>query len=304
MRTLASIDIGSNTILLLVAQIDNNNKIEPIHQDSKTPRLAADLKKTGVISEKSLKRAIKDINSFKKKAREIGVEEIYAVATQAIRSAGNKSEIVSRIKDQTGIKVEVISGKREAELTYLGAITGISGLNPNRIMVDIGGGSTELVMANKEDIKRAVSLKIGAVEITEKFGTNRKTSARTVKKVSDEISQYFADKLHGFSASDFDLIGTGGTISTYKLLDAKHSEYDPEKIHGKALKLDRLESLIYDLAPMKLSDRKGVITFEPSRAEVIIAGGLILRNLLEFFGKISLKVSTRNLRWGFLISKL
>ena len=304
MRTLASIDIGSNTILLLVAKIHSNNKIEPIHQDSKTPRLASGLKKTGNIAEKSLKRAIKDINSFKKKVQEIGAEKIYAVATQAIRSAANKNDVVRRIKDETGIKVEVISGKREAELTYLGAITGIPQLKPNRIMFDIGGASTEFVLANEKDVKKAVSLQIGAVEITERYGTNRKSSARTLEKASDEINQYFSDKLSGFSASDFDLIGTGGTIFTYKLLDMKPPEYDPEKIHGKALKRIRLESLIYDLAPMKLSDRKGVITFEPSRAEVIVAGGLILRSLLGYFEKESLIVSTRNLRWGFLISKL
>ncbi|HER00432.1 MAG TPA: hypothetical protein ENO22_13910 [candidate division Zixibacteria bacterium] len=304
MKTLSSIDIGSNTILLLVAKIYKDGRIKPLLQDSRTPRLAFGLKKSGIISDKNLNRAIRDIKSFKKKAYQHGAEHIYAVATQAIRSAKNRAEVVERIENKTGIKVEVISGRREAELTYLGAITGIKGIKPNRIMFDIGGASSEFVMAHEEEVKKAVSFPVGAVEITEKYGANRKSPAETLRKASLELSEYFRDRLAGFEIEDFDLIGTGGTISAYKLLESKPPNYDPDRIHGKPLRLSRLDALINDLAAMKLSERKGVITFEPSRAEVIVAGGLILQSLLRYFGKRSLKVSTRNLRWGFLISKL
>jgi exopolyphosphatase/guanosine-5'-triphosphate,3'-diphosphate pyrophosphatase len=304
MKRLASIDIGSNTILLLVAKIYSDGRIKPLLQDSRTPRLAFGLKKSGFISDENLKRAIKDIKSFKKKAHQHGAENIYAVATQAVRSAKNKAEVVEKIKNETGIPVEVISGKREAELTYLGAVTGIKGLKPNRIMFDIGGASSEFVMTNEDDVTKAVSLEIGAVEITEKYGTDQKCSPKTLKKASEDLRAFFKRRLKGFRIENFDLIGTGGTISTFKLLDSKPPAYDPDKIHGKSLKLNRLEELINDLAGMKLSERKRVITFEPSRAEVIVAGGLILRSLLRYFDSKSLKVSTRNLRWGFLISKL
>ncbi|NIP41834.1 MAG: hypothetical protein GWO41_14310 [candidate division Zixibacteria bacterium] len=304
MKTLASIDIGSNTILLLVARIYSDGRIKPLLQDSRTPRLAFGLKKSGFISDKNLKRAIRDIKSFKKKAYQHGAEHIYAVTTQAVRSAKNKSKVVEKIENETGIPVEVIPGRSEAELTYLGAVTGIKGIKPNRIMFDIGGASSEFVMAHKNDVTKAISLEIGAVEITEKFGTNRKCWPGTLKKASEELSAFFRQKLKDFRIENFDLIGTGGTISAYKLLDSKPPAYDPDKIHGKSLKLNRLEELINDLAAMKLSERKGVITFEPSRAEVIVAGGLILLSLLRHFDSKSLKVSTRNLRWGFLISKL
>lgn len=304
MRIIASIDIGSNTILLLVAKVSDSGKIIPLLEQSKTPRLAFGLKQTGRISEKNLEKAVRDINAFKRSAKKLGAEEIYAVATQAVRGAENRDEVTTTIREITGIKIEVISGKKEAELTYLGAITGIGRLKPLRIMFDIGGASSEFVLARRERILKATSLPIGAVEITEKYKTNRKTGSKTINKIDTELNSFFEHKLKGFKNENCDLVGSGGTISAYKLLDTRPRDFDPSLIHGKSLGLSRLEELIDDLASLKLSERKGVITFEPSRAEVIVAGGLILRSLLRYFGKKTIKVSTRSLRWGFLISKL
>lgn len=304
MRILASIDIGSNTVLLLVAKVSSSGKLIPLLEESKTPRLAFGLKQTGRISEKSLQKALKAIKDFKKEAKLLGVEEIYAVATQAVRSAENRDQVIATLQQKTGIKVEVISGKTEAELTYLGAITGLGYLKRRRIMFDIGGASSEFVMAEDKKILRAVSLPIGAVEVTEKYKTNRKTNRETLEKIGKELASFFKSRLGDFNADDCDLIGSGGTISTYKLLDSRPDGFDPSLIHGRSLKLSRIEELIYGLASLKLSERKRVITFEPSRAEVIIGGGLILRSLLQYFGKKTIKVSTRSLRWGFLISKL
>lgn len=304
MRIIASIDIGSNTILLLVAQVSSSGKIIPLLEESRTPRLAFGLKQTGRIAEKNLKRALTDIKYFKKEAKRQGANEIYAVATQAVRSAKNRDKVIKSIKEKTGLGVEVISGKREAELTYLGAMTGLKDLGPRRIMFDIGGASSEFVIAEEKKIIRAISLPIGAVEITEKYRTNLKTSREAIENIDKDLAPFFKSRLSDFKADDCDLIGSGGTISTYKLLDSKPDNFDPALIHGKSLKLSRLEELIHELASLKLSERKRVITFEPSRAEVIVGGGLILRSLLRYFGKKTIRVSTRSLRWGFLLSKL
>lgn len=304
MKTIASIDLGSNSILLLVAKITSNKRVIPIYQDCRTPRLAENLKQTEQISSRSLNRAIKDINDFKNIALSYGASEIFMVTTQAVRKARNKTEVVNKILDKTGIKPEIISGRQEAKLTYLGALTGISALKPERIMFDIGGGSTEFVYAAGKNIKKVHSLDLGAVDVTEKYQTQLPTNSENLDLIESEILEYLDKKLKFDSPDKFDLIGCGGSISACKLLDSKPANFNPNLIHGQALSLNALNSIIYDLAKMKLSDRKRVITFEPGRAEVIVAGGLILKAVLKYFDKRSVRVSTHNLRWGFLISKL
>ncbi len=304
MKTVASIDIGSNSIMLLVANVKADGSIMPLLEDTRTPRLAHDLKETGIIAEKNLKRAISDIVEFIAAAKSLNADEIYAVATQAVRSAKNKKEIITRIKLETGLAVEVISGKKEAELTYLGAITGISRLKKRRLMIDIGGASSEFVVASGSNVNKALSLDIGAVSVTEQFKSHLKTSKHTLALMEEELDSYFRRKLKSFKPDDFDLISCGGTISTYKMLDIKRRRYDARLIHGRSLSLKCLDKLIGKLADMKLSERKRVITFDPDRAGVIIAGGMILSCLMRYFEKKTVRVSTRSLRWGFLISKL
>jgi exopolyphosphatase/guanosine-5'-triphosphate,3'-diphosphate pyrophosphatase len=304
MRKIASLDIGSNSILMLVAAVTGNKRIIPLLETSRTPRLAFNLKKTGRISAQNLARVIRDINSFKHEAESYGVDQIYAVGTQAIRAAANKAQVLKTISSKTGLRIEVISGKKEAELTYRGAVSGFGRLNKNRIMFDIGGASSEFVQAENTSIKKSLSLKIGAVEITEKYGTEGLKTAAELDDISRDIDDFFQSRLGGFGPQKSTLIGSGGTVSAYKLLDSKPEGFNPRKIHTTSLSSDRLDNLILRLAGMKLSERMRVIMFEPERAEVIVAGGLILRSLLKYFRKSSFKVSIRSLRWGFLLSKL
>ena len=304
MRKIASLDIGSNTILMLVAMVTGNKRVIPLLESIRTPRLAFNLKKTGRISAKNLARVVCDIKDFKREAESYGVNEIYAVGTQAIRSAANKAEVVKNISKDTGVGVEVISGKKEAELTYRGAVTGFGRLNKNRVMFDIGGASSEFVLAEEDSIRNSLSLKIGAVEITEKYHTDGFKTAAELDAISRDIDDFFQSRLSTFGPRKFALIGSGGTVSSFKLLDSKPRNFNPREVHASTLYAQRLNNLIIRLAGMKLSERKRVIIFEPERAEVIVAGGLILKSLMWLFRKNSLKVSIRGLRWGFLLSKV
>jgi exopolyphosphatase/guanosine-5'-triphosphate,3'-diphosphate pyrophosphatase len=289
---------------MLVAMVTENKRIIPLLETSRTPRLAFNLKKTGRISARNLARVIREINLFKREAESYGASEIYAVGTQAIRSAANKADVLKAISQKTGIKVDIISGKKEAELTYLGAVTGFGRLNDNRIMFDIGGASSEFVLAKNGAIQNSLSLKIGVVEITEKYRTDGVKTAAELDNIGRDIDGFLHSHLSEFKLKKFALIGSGGTVSTYKLLDLKPQGFDPRKIHASTLYAERLDNLITTLAGMKLSERERVIIFEPERAEVIVAGGLILRSLLKYFRKNTVKVSIRSLRWGFLLSKL
>jgi len=189
-------------------------------------------------------------------------------------------------------------------LTYLGALTGIRNLKRKKIVFDIGGASTEFVFPRGNKIPQPFSIPIGSVELTEKYRTDRVKSSQEIQTITTDMIKYLSGKLKSIDSKDCDLISCGGTISAYKLLSAQPENYDPALIHGHSMSRTALNSLINLLSGMKLSERKGVIIFEPARAKVIVAGGILLLSLMEIFNKNSLKVSTRNLRWGFLISKL
>lgn len=302
MKKIASIDLGSNSAKLLIAEITDNNGIVPIYQQKATPRLADGLKKTGMISKESLKRAVESLEEFKQKSEDLGVNEIHAIATQALREANNSREVIDHILEMTGINIKVISGKREAELTYQGAVTGIDNLRKGRILFDVGGASTEFVLAENDNILNSDSLPIGAVAITEENKTDGITSPSRLSKIKADIVEYLIPKLSRFSQDEFDLISSGGTVSAYKRYEMGPPFDDPDRPHGTRLKLDSLESMIAEFAALKLSEREGVIIFEPERANVIVAGGLILAAVCDIFRKLDIIVSTRSLRWGFLIS--
>lgn len=304
MKTIAAIDLGSNTAKLLVAKVTKTRRIIPIFEDKHTPRLADGLKKSGRISTASLKRAVSALQKFKQKAEEFAVDEIHAVATQAMRQADNQKSVIEEIHKCTGIKVKVISGKREAELTYLGAVTGISRIKDRRILFDIGGASTEFVLAEGDKIMNSKSIRIGAVAITEDFRTDRITSPSVLMSVRQEIMRFLSSKLKGYDFGNFDLISSGGTVSAYKRLQMGKPYDRPERAHGRRLKVSELNRMIDRLGSLKLSDRRRVIIFEPERANVIVSGGLILSAVCDIFGKNSLVVSTRTLRWGFLKSRI
>ena len=304
MRKIATIDIGSNSIKLLIASISKSNRVKEILQINRIPCLAEGLKKTGIISQANLNRAIRDLNYFKDLAQQNGADEIYAAATQALRKAKNQKAVLQKIYRETGIKVEVISGKREALLTYRGALTGIGHLQSDRIVFDVGGASTEFVLAQGEADTNAFSIPIGVVEITEKYRTDRITRPEKLAAIISEQIEFLRPQIAVGDFSCFKLISCGGTVSAFKLLKDRPAGFNPELIHGKTITRKTLLSQLHELAGMKLSERKGVITFEPSRAKIIVAGGILLLSVMEIFKKNSMKVSARNLRWGFLLSKL
>lgn len=304
MKTIAAIDLGSNTAKLLVAKVTASKRIIPLFEDKRTPRLADGLSKTGRISTASLRRAVSALQDFKQKAEELAVDEIQAVATQAVRQADNQKSVKEEIHKKTGIHVRVISGRREAELTYLGAVTGINRIKDRRILFDIGGASTEFVLAEHDEIIESKSIRLGAVAVTESFRTDRISSPSKLMSVKQEIADYLSPKLKRFHPDTFDLLSSGGTISAYKRLQMGKPYDRPERAHGRRLKVFELNRMIDRLGSLKLSDRQRVIIFEPERANVIVAGGLILSAVCDIFEKNSLVVSTRSLRWGFLISRI
>ncbi len=166
----ASIDIGTNTLLLLIVDV-KDGKIIPLHNSQFIARLGKNVDSSGLIQKEAFDRVLNALIEFKKISEKFGVERIFAIGTSALRDAKNRDEFLNFIKEKTGIEIKVISGEEEAKLTYLGAVSGLDKkfLKTKITVIDIGGGSTEVILGSGFEIEKFVSLNIGTVRITEKF---------------------------------------------------------------------------------------------------------------------------------------
>jgi len=300
LKTIAAIDVGSNSVLLSIARVKGKTPGKPIVNLEDTPRLSSGLKETGEISEQSARRLIRALKRFRICCDEHGVEEISCCGTSSLREASNSANVIAEAEAATGIRIDVISGKREAALTYLGAVTGMKNLRKSRVLIDAGGGSSEVVVACGTKIHSAKSYKIGSVALMERFGTDRKKSARELQSVL-ECVRVEVEKL-GIRPVDTpaSLICSGGTPTAILAYRVGMKQYDTDRIHGASMRLSEYKQLIFKLGQMNLSDRRLALAFEPKRAEIMTAGGLLSYAIAEQTGFASVRISDRSLRFGLL----
>jgi exopolyphosphatase/guanosine-5'-triphosphate,3'-diphosphate pyrophosphatase len=300
LKTIAAIDVGSNSILLSITRVRGKRLLKPSINLESTPRLSEGLKESRRISEQSESRLIQALTVFRKCCDENGVEQVSCCGTSALREATNAAEVIARARSETGIKIEVISGRREAALTYLGAVTGMRNLRRSRVLIDAGGGSSEAVVAMGTKVLSARSYKIGAVALTERLRTARKLKMReldeTLEAIRADVGKLKIDPVDPSST----LICSGGTPSAIQAFRIGMKEYDTDQIHGARMTLAEYQELVYELGRMRLTDRRRVLSFEPKRADVITAGGLLSFALAERTGIKSVRTSDRSLRFGML----
>ena len=300
MKRIAAIDIGSNSILLLIAEVQGRRLPRPIIGRKETPRLSAGMKETGIIGNDAVVSLLRSLKSFQRICENEGVVELRCYATSALRSASNSGEVLGRVKRETGFDINIISGRREAALTYLGAVTGLSNLNRYRLLVDAGGGSSEIVFADRRRIISSDSFLIGSVRLTEQFRSGRRLTEsemdRTLEAIGSEVSKLPLPDIR----RPLTLICSGGTptaIQGYRVgLDA----YDPSRVHDATMRISEYKSLVYELGMMTLASRRRALRFEPKRADVITSGGLLTVAFAEQSGAGFVRISDRSLRFGML----
>ncbi len=304
MKRLAAIDVGSNSILLQIVEAHDRNIVSTITAMERTPRISEGLKKSGRISDIAVERLISALLEFKQQCDQHDVDMISCYGTSAMREALNSDEVAASVKKETGIEIEVISGKREAALTYLGASFGMEKLNEDRVLIDAGGGSSEIVVAHRMVIHSAESFKIGAVRLTEEFGTDEQKSdsetAEVKREIERELSQF---ELPGFTGKP-SVIVSGGTPTALAAFRLGLQKYEPDRVHEMEITVSEYERLITELATMSADERRGALAFEPKRADVITAGGLLSLCFAEHYDAGSVRVSERSLRYGQLYELL
>ncbi|MDH3256306.1 MAG: Ppx/GppA family phosphatase [Nitrospinota bacterium] len=301
MKTFGSIDIGSNTVRLLVMEADESGNFKEVKSERVICRLGE-----GINSEKKLLPHRMDLTlnvlqQFRDQCREYGDIPVRVVATSAVREASNREEFVHLAQEQTGLKVQVISWEEEARLTVEGVFWKLPS-SGKTLIFDIGGGSTEFIFCQDKQVLASAGTSLGVVRLTEQFISQHPVDAGEYQNLRNHIREQL-DRVH-FRLGEpkpEKLIGTAGTVTTLAAMDHNIFPYDPEKIHGLVLPLANIQRLFEDLKSKSLEQRLEIPTLEPGREDLIIAGTTLVLETMETFHCSHLTVSEYSLREGIVL---
>ncbi len=306
----AVIDIGTNTLILLVAK-PVRKSIEILHDEAVITRLGQGLSDNHFFLPEAMKRTLDVLKKFKSTCTTMKVNKIVAVGTASLRTAANASVFINRVKKECGFKIMVLSGEAEAEHVFTAAHKDFGDDHDKLIVVDIGGGSTEIITGpgtKKKTAETVISLPFGSVRLTELYVRSDPISDEDFLRLSNAIKNGLKDHLDDFYPSTFlphkaTLVATAGTATTLLALDKKMKSYKPKAIHGAHLKKDKLENLIELLKSKSVTERQKLPGLEPLRADVILAGALLLNEILDTFKQTEAIISDRGLRYGIFFEK-
>lgn len=305
MLRLAAVDIGSNSSLLLIVEGNDSGQLRVLVDTKASTRLSAGAAAGGVITPEALARQIAVLDKFAAIIKDFEVSEVHACGTQVFRSATNGPVLATLIAKQYDWTMEIISGAHEAELSYRAAATGLTNVPERRIVLDVGGGSSEVIFGARDRIERSKSFAIGAVNLTESCGLD--TLLTEAKRAS--ALEHMADAFTGLDrmgrpAFNAQVIAVGGTATTLGAMSLNLTEFDPDRVHGTMLSRVWIEEQIAHLGAISSLGRSKYMPFDPDRAEIIVGGALILHYLLRQFAFEKLTVSNRGLRWGLILAAL
>jgi exopolyphosphatase/guanosine-5'-triphosphate,3'-diphosphate pyrophosphatase len=300
-RRLATVDLGTNTVRLLVVETDGGGW-RPLHQTQRVTRLGEGQAEAGRLLPEPMRRTAAAVAEFARDARGLGATRVRIVATSAVREAGNRAEFVARLEAESGESVEVVSGEDEARLTLQGVTSGLPALGDSFVLFDIGGGSTEFVLARDGEPAAAVSLRLGVVPLVEEWGEPGAVRWDRFASMRERIERRLAAEVPDAiaSAKVGELVGTAGTVTTLAALDLGLSAYDAARVHGHRLGRAAVERELARLGALSVADRGRLPCLEPGRADVIIPGIAICLATLTRFRREHLVVSDRGLREGLL----
>ena len=296
MERIAIIDTGSNSIRFIVMQIADNKSYRLEYQQKEAIRLGKGMSETGRLSPEGVKRAMECLHVYKHMMEVMEVTRCIAIATAAARSAKDGAAFIARIREETGIEVEVISGEREAYLGYLGVVNTIE--EENFLQFDLGGASIEVTLVKGREIVRSVSVPLGAVTMTDKFSLADKVAPAAIEKCRKYIEKCFDEMIPWAKGADLPVIGVGGTARCLGKIDQAKENYQLARIHNYRVPRKRFDALYGTIASANLTARKRIKGLSADRADLIVAGVLIIRTLMDYADGGDLIVSGCGLRDG------
>lgn len=302
---IGAIDIGTNSVLLLIAEPDGEGRLRRVVDRATITRLGQGVDATGQLAPQAVARTLACIDDYAEELRAHEVDRIGAVGTSAMRDARGGEAFMAAFAERVGVRPEVISGEREAALTFDGAITGLSPEQleleaDGRVAVfDVGGGSTEVIVGRRGaegvTIDQAVSLDVGAVRLTERHAHHDPPTALELAAIRDDVRRLASDAP---TLTGLPLVGVAGTVTTIAAVVRGDRSYDAESVHGLRLSSEQLADCLAQLSSCDLERRREIPGLDPARADVIIAGGCIVDEIRALAEVNTLTVSDRGVRWG------
>ena len=301
---IGAVDIGTNSVRLLVADVDEKERLRTAHRMGEISRLGEGLDRTGSIDEAAASRTLECLERFVHEAEYSGASRIRVAGTNAFRVAANGREIAARFSDRVGYPVEVLTGEEEARLVFLAVLSGLAPQPGRSIVVDIGGGSTEVISGEAETGTQVISLELGCVRLTERLIHADPPEGTELEAVRTHVREVFLDKLALFEPGGLNrAIGVGGTVTAFGALDLNLVKYDPSRIENHYLARGRIESISKQLCAIPLAQRRDLAGVSRGRADIIPAGAIILSEFADRFELPGIYVSTRGLRYGLVLSE-
>jgi exopolyphosphatase/guanosine-5'-triphosphate,3'-diphosphate pyrophosphatase len=307
-RILAAIDMGTNSLHMVVVQIDASlPTFTIIAKEKETVRLGDRETKTGNLKPEVMARTMAALRRFQELAHSLNAEHIVAVATSAVRESPNGRDFLKEIERELDLRVNLISGQEEARRIYLGVLSCMEFNKEPHIIIDIGGGSTELILGDGHEPRSLSSTKVGAVRLTSEFVTTDPISNDEFKYLQAYIRGMLERPVeelqnHLFSQEEPRLVGTSGTIETLAAIDAREQlGTEPSPLTGYELKLKNLQDIVQQLRKLSYEERVEVPGISEKRAEIILAGALILQEAMTLLGIESLTICERSLREGVIV---
>jgi exopolyphosphatase / guanosine-5'-triphosphate,3'-diphosphate pyrophosphatase len=301
---LAAIDVGTNTVLLLVAE-QRGGELVPLLERAEITRLGRGVDRTGVLDPTAIRDTVAVLTGYAAEARALGAGDIACVATSAARDARNGAEFFAAVRSACALAPEVISGEEEARLVYLPAWRdfGDGGAAPALAVLDVGGGSTEFIVGEGPALRARVSLQVGAVRLTERHIRTDPIPAEELTAVREAAARALEPLAGLRPAPGALLVGVAGTVTTLLAVAEGHPRHDPQRAHGATLGRPQVDELVERMAALPFAQRIALPGMEPRRADVIVAGAAVVAEAMRVLGMDRLTVSDRGVRWGLLYDR-
>lgn len=299
-QRIAAIDIGSNSIRQIVADVGPNGAIRVVDEMKAAPRLGAGVGKKGNLSDTAMAQATEALARMAELARQLGAKRIEAVATSAVRDAANGNAFIAAVKQQAGLKVRILVGEEEARLAWRSALAHFELGQGRAVVVDIGGGSVELALAAEGLVERLITLPFGAIRLTEKYLAG--DAPKGLKKLRKRVREEIARALPVRDWRGAEVIGSGGTFTNLAgIYLATQGMRAARSVHGTRIPAEEVERVLAMLAAMSVEERLAVTGLNAGRADIIVAGLAVVAEVVARVEPRDVAASAFGIREGLLL---